>query len=196
MIRMPENNNLNNNPYDDWGLPKIENDEINNDLNSNNDINLNKNTINTSNDSNNINNNTNTMTNNINNTITSTNRINNNVMINEESKNNIFTESFYALNMKFIVPGLVLFGCFYLIFGAFSESKIMYYLVLLFCFGYSILIFILFLIHKIKNMNNDIRQNGISILGKTKAEKIKSIFILCTIVFYIIMFLFGKLFTK
>ncbi len=212
---MTENNNLNNDPYANWELPKNENEEINNNLSSSNNTNMDKNAINSNiinnhtntTTDNNINNNiasTNTINNNINNNIASTNTINNNInnnnyannMIYEESKNNIFSETFYALNMKFIVPGLVLFGCFYLIFGALGESRVTYYLVLSFCFGYSILIFILFLIHKIKNINNDIKHNGISILGKTKAEKIKSIFILCVIIFNLIIFLFGKLFAK
>ncbi len=147
---MNESNNSSNNQFDDWGFPKSEKEETINSLSTNNGtiINNNTNTVNTINNASidTVNNTvntiiSNTISNNINNTNNNitTNTINNNVnsIINEDSKNSIFSDIFLTLNMRFIVPGLIIFGSFYALFGAFGNSKIIYILVLSFCFGYS-----------------------------------------------------------
>ena len=184
---MNENNNSNNNPYEDWGFSKTENEVVNNQLNTNNNVNMNN--INSNNP------NTDMVNKNINTTTDSTNKVSNNIssILKEEKTKSIATDIFFKINMKFIVPGLIVFGSFYALFGAFRNSKIIYILILLFCFGYSILIITLFIINTIKE---DVDQNGFSIFGKNKKDKINSIFILCIIVLYLMRYLYGKFFVK
>jgi len=103
------------------------------------------------------------------------------------------TNLFWLINMKVIVPAVFVFGLVFAIGSALSGSSgILSNLILTLCFGYSILMVILFIIHWIRNVHNDIQQNGFSIFGKTTKDKIKSIAIISIVIFYLIMYLVGK----
>ena len=106
---------------------------------------------------------------------------------------NVFTKTFWFINMYYIVPAVFVFGLVFAIGSALSGgSKILTNLVLILCFGYSILMVLLFILYTIKDVHNDIQQNGFSVFGKTTKDKIKSISIICIVIFYLIIFLFGK----
>ena len=94
---------------------------------------------------------------------------------------------------KNFIRGMLLFGLMFLIFAPLSGiSKGSYFLVLLICFGFPLLVIVLSIINYVKNVRNDVQQNGFSIFGKTTKDKIKSISIICVVIFYLIMFLLGK----
>ena len=188
------NNNLNNNPFDDWGFPKSETETPT----TTNNINTEKNNISIENidnykeDKPKIGGEKNIISKEINNNSTSEKYSNYNI---KEAPvlNKYIVDTFFRINMR-IISGLLMFGLLFMLFGALNGIDLTYILILVFCFGYSGIIIILYIIYTINNIRKDIKQNGFSIFGNTPERKAKNILLFIMIILAILVFLCQKIF--